>query len=197
MDEKEFDRNDKAHIGSRLKLIVIVGNENTGKTTLIKSLYKRLCWRSGGNLADNSAYWGEAVLGAGRRVNVFFGENGDDWNCVAENLYEIAKRNSSDEVPFDFAIIPLRRVDFGHQSRSWTKWLMSVIDSIRVGIWGRTAIPNAFDNADVYYVHTLWPQFFPVRGGSSLATANTVTHPNVDALSQITEDQIVSLIERM
>ena len=56
---------------------------------------------------------------------------------------------------------------------------------------------NAFNDADVYYAPTLWPQYFPVFGGTSLATPNTVTHPNVDVLSQITEDQIVSLIERM
>ena len=148
-------------------------------------------------LAGDYAYWCEAIVSAGRRLNVFFGENGDDLNCVAENLYEIAKRNSSDKAPFDVAIIPLRRVDFGPQSRSWGKWLMRVIDSVRVGWCGNPSIPNAFDNADVYYVHTLWPQYFPVCGGMSLVTSNTITHPNVDALSQIIEDQVVSLIERM
>ena len=195
--EVEFKRSDIAHSGRRMKLIVIVGYENTGKTTLIKSLYKRLCWRSGGMLAGDYAYWCEAVVSAGRRVNIFFGENGDGPDCVSENLYEIAKRNASDDAPFDFAIIPLRRVDNESQSRSWMKWLGSAIDSIRGGLGGNPPIPNAFDNVDVYYVHTLWPQYFPVLGGTSLATPNTVTHPNVDVLSQITEDQIVSLIERM
>lgn len=197
MGGAEFDRSDNSHSGRRLKLIVVVGYEDTGKTKLIKSLYNRLCWRSGGTLAGEYAYWCEAIVSAGRHVNIFFGENGDDWNCVAENLYEIAKRNLSDEAPFDFAIIPLRRVDSGRQSGSWAKWLESSILNIRNGVTWPPAIPNAFDNADVYYVHTLWPQFFPVRGGTVLATTNTVTHPNVDALSQIMEDQVVTLIERM
>ena len=197
MEKQEVDRDDMAYSGRRLKLVVVVGYENTGKTTLIRSLYKRLCWRSGGMLAGGCAYWCEAIIGVGRRVNIFFGENGDDWNCVARNLYEIAKRNSSNDVPFDFAIITLRRVDFGPQSRSWAKWLRRVVDGIRTGIWDRPPIPNAFDNVDIYYVHTLWPQYFPILGGTGLATTSTVTHPNVDALSRITEDQVVFLLNQM
>lgn len=191
-------------ITKRLKLIVVMGYANTGKSTVIKRVFSRLCCQFGGFGWKQEAYWGRINIGHGRSALLYCGEDGDDYNCVVNNLYDIAKRNADAESPFDYAIIGLRRVDFGGQSRSWMSWIGAAVERIRTGAWINGAqqqpIPNAFDNLDVYYVHTAWPEQFPL-GKSVQDTATTkpqsLTIPTVDELSRWCEDQVIDLLKKM
>ena len=189
----------------RLKLIVVMGYANTGKSTVIRRVFARLCCQFGGFGWKQESYWGSINIGHGRTALLYCGEDGGDWNCVVNNLYDIAKRNYvGDEECYNYAIIGLRRVDYGSQSRVWKQWIENAVDSIRNGAWIngalQPAIPNAFNNLDVYYIHTAWPEQFPVgRSVQDTVTAmpKSLTIPTVDELSRWCEDQVVDLIKRM
>lgn len=216
MKVKEFERvldlacGESQPIG-RLKVIVIVGYQNTGKTTLVQRLFKRLCYRFVGHgpMGKNdkgedvySLYWGDCHGSSGKIARGFFGEDGDDEDCVYENLYEVAKANYVTESDrFDFAIIPLRRIDHDNQSRSWLHWIPNVVARVRTGKDKNgnmvvPPIPNAFLDAEFYYVHTAWPQYFrdmkPVMG--EVAQSSTVTVPTVDELACLVENHVISLL---
>ena len=192
-------------LSERLKLIVVMGYANTGKSQVIKRVFSRLCCQFGGFGWKQESYWGSVNIGHGRTSLLYCGEDGDDWNCVVHNLYDIAKRNyCGGEVPYDYAIIGLRRVDFGWQSRSWMRWIGAAVNSIRTGVWingvRQPPIPNAFNNLDVYYVHTTWPEQFPA--GISVqdtvtAMPKSLTIPTVDELSRWYEDQVIGLLKKM
>lgn len=192
------------NLTNRLKLIVVMGYASTGKSNVINRVFSRLCCQFGGFGWKQESYWGRINIGHARTALLYCGEDGDDWNFVVHNLYDIAKRNYCGEVPYDYAIIGLRRVDFGWQSRSWMRWLGAAINSIRTGVWmngiNQPPIPNAFNNLDVYYVHTAWPEQFPV--GRSVqdavtATPKSLTIPTVDELSRWCEDQVVDLLKKV
>lgn len=191
-------------LSRRLKLIVVMGYANTGKSTVIRRVFSRLCCQFGGYGRKQESYWGHVNIGHGKTALLYCGEDGDDWSCVVHNLYDIAKRNQGGEVPYDYAIIGLRRVDFGWQSRSWMRWIGAAVNSIRMGasINGvkQLPIPNAFDNVDVYYVHTAWPEQFPVGRSvqdTMTATPKSLTVPPVDELSRWCEDQVIGLLKKM
>lgn len=212
MKLSNLDREDEGNVqpSGRLKVIVVVGYRDTGKTTMIQRLFKRLCFRSVGHGAVTkvngedvvSSYWGDCHCGNGKVSMGFFGENGDDEDCVYANLYEVAKANYAKESGcFDFVVIPLRRVDQGGQCRSWIHWVASAVERIRTGrdAQGRpsvTPIPNAFLDAEFHYVHTAWPQYFPdvnpVVG--EVASPSVSTIPTVDELSSFVENQVLSLL---
>lgn len=195
------------NLTNRLKLIVVMGYANTGKSNVIKRVFSRLCCQFGGFGWRRESYWGRINTGHGKTSLLYCGEDGDDWNCVVNNLYDIAKRNHDGDcggVSYDYAIMGLRRVDFSWQSRSWMRWIGAAINSIRTGVWLNGAyqspIPNAFNNLDVYYVHTAWPEQFPV--GISVqetvtATPKSLTIPTVDELSCWCEDQVIGLLKKM
>lgn len=193
------------NLTNRLKLIVVMGYANTGKSTVIRRVFSRLCCQFGGFGWKQESYWGHVNIGHGKAALLYCGEDGDDWNCVVHNLYDIAKRNYvGNEGGFDFAIIGLRRVNYGSQSRVWKQWIGNAVDSIRNGAWIngvlQPAIPSAFDNLDVYYVHTSWPERFPVgRSVQDTLTAipKSLTIPTVDELSRWCEGQVVDLLKRM
>ena len=192
-------------LSERLKLIVVMGYANTGKSQVIKRVFSRLCCQFGGFGWKQESYWGSVNTGHGKTALLYCGEDGDDWNCVVHNLYDIAKRNyCGGEVPYDYAIIGLRRVDFGWQSRSWMRWIGAAVNSIRTGVWingvRQPPIPNAFNNLDVYYVHTTWPEQFPAgRSVQDTVTAmpKSLTIPTVDELSRWCEDQVIDLLKKM
>ena len=192
-------------LSERLKLIVVMGYANTGKSQVIKRVFSRLCCQFGGFGWKQESYWGSVNIGHGRTSLLYCGEDGDDWNCVVHNLYDIAKRNyCGGEVPYDYAIIGLRRADFSWQSRSWMRWIGAAINSIRTGVWmdgvRQPPIPNAFNNLDVYYVHTTWPEQFPAgRSVQDTVTAmpKSLTIPTVDELSRWCEDQVIGLLKKM
>ena len=192
------------NLTNRLKLIVVMGYASTGKSNVIKRVFSRLCCQFGGFGWKQESYWGSINIGHGRTALLYCGEDGDDWNCIVHNLYDIAKRNYCGEVPYDYAIIGLRRVDFGWQSRSWMRWIGAAINSIRTGVWmngsNQQPIPNAFDNLDVYYVHTTWPEQFPVGRyvqDTMTATPKSLTIPTVDELSRWCEEQVIDLLKKM
>lgn len=192
-------------LSKRLKLIVVMGYANTGKSTVIRRVFSRLCCRFGGFGWKQESYWGHINIGHGKTLLLYCGEDGDDWNSVVHNLYDIAKRNYvEDKDAYEYAIIGLRRVDYGSQSRVWLKWIGDAVDAIRTGalINGtcQSAIPNAFDNMDIYYVHTAWPEYFPM--GKSVqetvtAKPKSLTVPTVDELSHWCEDQVIGLLKKM
>ena len=195
------------NLTNRLKLIVVMGYANTGKSTVIRRVFSRLCCQFGGFGWKQESYWGHVNIGHGKTSLLYCGEDGDDWNCVVHNLYDIAQRNYGGDcsgAPYDYAIIGLRRVDFGWQSRSWMRWIGAAINSIRTGVWMnggyQSPIPNAFNNLDVYYIHTAWPEQFPAgRSVQDTITAmpKALTIPTVDELSRWCEDQVVDLLKRM
>lgn len=192
-------------LSERLKLIIVMGYANTGKSQVIKRVFSRLCCQFGGFGWKQESYWGSVNTGHGKTALLYCGEDGDDWNCVVHNLYDIAKRNyCGGEVPYDYAIIGLRRVDFGWQSRSWMRWIGAAVNSIRTGVWingvRQPPIPNAFNNLDVYYVHTTWSEQFPAgRPVQDTVTAmpKSLTIPTVDELSRWCEDQVIGLLKKM
>lgn len=193
------------NLTNRLKLIVVMGYASTGKSNVIKRVFSRLCCQFGGFGWRQESYWGRINTGHGKTSLLYCGENGDDLDCVAHNFYDVATRNYiGEEEGYDYAIIGLRRVDYGSQSRMWEQWIGNSIDSIRNGARmngvQQPAIPNAFDNMDVYYVHTVWPVQFPV--GISVreamtATSKSLTFPTVDELSRWCEDQVIDLLKKM
>lgn len=192
------------NLTNRLKLIVVMGYANTGKSTVIRRVFSRLCCQFGGFGWKQESYWGHVNIGHGKTSLLYCGEDGDDWNSVVHNLYDIARRKQGGEAPYEYAIIGLRRIDFGWQSRSWMRWIGAAVNSIRNGVWldgaCRSPIHNAFENVDVYYVHTAWPEHFPL--GMSVqetvtATPKSLTIPTVNELSRWCEDQVVDLLKRM
>ena len=193
------------NLTNRLKLIVVMGYANTGKSTVIRRVFSRLCCQFGGFGWKPESYWGSVNIGHGRTSLLYCGEDGDDWNSVVNNLYDIAKKNYVDDKgAYNYAIIGLRRVDYGSQSRVWKQWIGNAVDSIRNGAWIngalQPAIPNAFNNLDVYYIHTAWPEQFPVgKSVQDMVTAmpKSLTIPTVDELSRWCEDQVVGLLKKM
>ena len=192
-------------LSKRLKLIVVMGYANTGKSTVIRRVFARLCCQFGGYGWEQESYWGYVNSGHGKTSLLYCGEDGDDWNSVVHNLYDIAKRNYvKDKDTYEYAIIGLRRVDYGAQSRVWMQWIGNAIGAIRNGVWidgvQQNAISNAFNDIDVYYVHTAWPEYFPM--GKSVqetvtAEPKSLTIPTVDELSRWCEDQVVGLLRKM
>ena len=84
------------------------------------------------------------------------------------------------------------------------RWIGAAVSSIRAGAWldgaYRSPIPNAFENVDVYYVHTAWPEHFPLgKPVQETVTANSksLTVPTVDELSRWCEDQVIGLLKKM
>lgn len=191
-------------LSKRLKLIVVMGYANTGKSTVIRRVFSRLCCQFGGFGWKQESYWGHINIGHGKTLLLYCGEDGDDWNSVVHNLYDIAKRNQCGEAPYEYAIIGLRRVDFGWQSRSWMRWIGAAVNWIRKGVCldgvRQPPIPNAFDNMDVYYVHTAWPEHFSLGKSvqeSVTVTPKSLTIPTGDELSRWCEDQVIGLLKKM
>lgn len=63
MKLSNLERKDEGGVrpSGRLKVIVVVGYRDTGKTTMIQRLFKRLCFRSVGHGPDANPVVGEVV----------------------------------------------------------------------------------------------------------------------------------------
>ena len=137
-----------------LKLIIVMGFPNSGKTTLINALYQDFTGRTDWIVNDDGRYekWRDAIYTINsKHVNIYFGLDGDDEDCVYGNIERIARKK------YDIAIIPLSRSTLHYPTQAiryvWEKWIDRSISNLT-----GTLQKMAFPDHERYYVHTLIPQ---------------------------------------
>lgn len=176
---------------SLLKLIIVLGFPNSGKTTLINSLYQDLTGKTDWIVRDDGSHekWRDAICTINsKNVNLYFGLDGDDTRCVYGNIKRIAQKE------YDAAIIPLSRSILHYPTQAirymWEKWIDRCIHNLV-----NAKQPAVFPDHERYYVHTLIPQVcsnpdFTGRIGTQL----TLKHPLCNPMSDIVKAQIINLI---
>ena len=118
---------------ARLKLIVVMGFQDSGKTTCLKGrstplpqlngLCKRLSGGTDAPIGGNE-HCREAICSInGKTVSVYFGLDGDSEDIVYQNIENIGNKSPN---PYDVAIITLQRraVDASLSVGTvWQKWI--------------------------------------------------------------------------
>ena len=174
---------------ARLKLIIVLGLPNSGKTTLINRLYTDLTHRSDWDI-DSSERWRSAsCIIEKKQTDIYFGLDGDDEECVAKNIDRIASKR------YDIAIIPLSRSVMNYNTQAipyvWQKWIDRSIYNLSM------ATPQkVFPNHERYYVHTLIPQLCMMSDYTGqICTQFDSWSKTCDKLSDVTEDHIKQLLQ--
>ena len=183
-----------------LKLIVVMGFPNSGKTTCLggrsgSSPLQGLCnILSGGTdvPVGVNRQCREAVCTInGKAVHMYFGLDGDNESVIYENIENIGQA----QVPYDVAIITLQRrpVDANLVVGTvWQKWIDRSIQN-----YNTNNPTRQFPDHERYYVHTVIPQFcFAANGYVGKIGTQVVKLPNLklDDLTKCTQGHIVSLL---
>ena len=173
----------------RLKLIIVLGFPNSGKTTLINRLYADLTHRSDWDI-DSPQRWRSATCTIKKKqIDIYFGLDGDDEECVAKNVDRIANKR------YDIAIIPLSRsvMNYGTQAIPyvWQKWIDRSIYNFSM------AKPSkVFPDHERYYVHTLIPQLCMIpKYSGQICTQFGSLSKMCDKLSDVTGNHIKQLLQ--
>ena len=163
-----------------LKLIIVLGFPNSGKTKLINSLYKDLTGKTDWILKGDNSHekWRDEICTINSKsANVYFGLDGDDEECVYGNIKRIVLKK------YDVAIIPLSRSVLYYPTRTihymWEKWIDKSIYNLV-----SAKSPIVFPDHERYYVHTLIPQVCldPDYTGR-IGTQTTPQHPLCNTMS--------------
>ena len=128
-------------------LYVILGFENSYKTTVIEQLCRRIAVSKPTSI---SAQMLEDCLISGKQRKILFGRDGDDYDCVRGNIDAIAANWSK----CDAAVIPLRRAKWTSVDRVgcvWQKWIGRAIAD------ARAKHPGSFIGYESYYIHSEFP----------------------------------------
>ena len=177
-----------------LKLIIVLGFPNSGKTTLINSLYKDLTRKTDWILKGDNSHekWHDEICTINSKsVNVYFGLDGDDEGCMYDNIKRIAQKK------YDVAIIPLSRSVLHYPTQTiryvWEKWIDRSIYNLT-----SAKQPTAFPDHERYYVHTLIPQLSanPDYTGQ-IYTQEPSQAKMCDTVSDVTRQCVKQLIEQI
>ena len=184
----------------RLKLIILMDFPDSGKTTCLGGradppVLQGLCSiLSGGKdvPVNNKEHCREAECKInGKKVNVYFGLDGDSEEYVYENIYNIGQSGK----PYDVAIITLQRrpVDANLAVGTvWQKWIDRSMQN-----YNAKHLSRVFPDHERYYVHTVIPQFcLAANAYIGKIGAQVVKLPNLklDDLTRCTQDRIVTLL---
>lgn len=169
---------------SLLKLIIVLGFPNSGKTTLINSLYKGLTGKTDWIVKADGSHekWRDEICTINSKsVNVYFGLDGDDEGCVYGNIKRIALKK------YNVAIIPLSRSVLYYPTQTihyvWEKWIDRCIYNL-----ANAKQPTVFPDHERYYVTTLIPQLcISPNFTGKIGTQATPKHPLCGAMFNIAE----------
>ena len=172
----------------RLKLIIVIGFQNSGKTMLIDDLcahYAGMAYKC----LDSEGRCREAECKVnGHLAKMYFGLDGDGYNYVFENMKYVAVGN------YDYAIIPLSRSILQYTSLSvsyiWQKWIDYSVSNLA------TSTPSiVFPEHERYYVHTAIPQLCVSSDCTGrICTDRRLHYPYCAELSNLTRDYTINLI---
>ena len=193
-------QNGKVSESMLLKLIVLMGFPNSGKTTCLggrsgSSPLQGLCnILSGGTdvAVGTNRQCREAVCTInGKAVRMYFGLDGDNESVIYKTIENIGQA----QVPYDVALITLQRrpVDANLVVGTvWQKWIDRSIQN-----YNTNNPTRQFPDHERYYVHTVIPQFcFAANGYVGKIGTQVVKLPNLklDDLTKCTQGHIVSLL---
>lgn len=175
----------------QLKMIVILGFPNSGKSTLIQNLFKKMSGQTNWPSKGQPQWQRTPYSINAKTIDVYFGSDGDDYSCVSDNIRRIA--NGS----YDVAIIAQTRSVVTNPGQSthyvWGKWIDRSICALSHGT------PSiVFPDHERFYVHSAIPQFSsaPDYTGQIQVPSNP-NDPRWTLLSSCTEnyvDQLLHLI---
>ena len=174
-----------------LKLIIVLGFPNSGKTTLINSLYKDLTGKTDWILKGDNSHekWRDEICTINSKsLNVYFGLDGDDEGCVYGNIKRIAQKK------YDVAIIPLSRSVLHYPTQTiryvWEKWIDRSIYNLT-----NAKRPTTFPDHERYYVHTLIPQVCSIPDFTGqIGIKTTPEHTLCNTMSDIAKTLVRNLI---
>lgn len=172
-----------------LKLIIVIGFPNSGKTALIENLCTHYAGTSYKCLDTEGKCREATCMVKGRSVKMYFGLDGDDYGCVFGNMQYVATGR------YDYAIIPLSRSVLQYTTLSvsyiWQKWIDYSISSLA------TSTPSVvFPAHERYYVHTAIPQLcVPPDYTGQIFTGLKGMSSMCSNLSKLSENYIINLIK--
>ena len=183
-----------------LKLIVLMGFPDSGKTTCLNGRADQpslqgLCSILSGE-TDVPANTNERCREAfctinGKKVNVYFGLDGDSEGFVYENITNIGQSST----PYDVAIITLQRRLVDANLAAGTVWQKWIDRSIRNYTSENPAKP--FPDHERYYVHALVPQIYTAVNDYVGKIGTHVVNPPYqkwDDLTKCTQNHLLSLL---
>ena len=153
-----------------LKLIVVMGFQDSGKTTCLGGRtdpppLRGLCSiLSGGTdtavTGDDCCREATCAIN-GKAVDVYFGLDGDSKGIIHKHISNIGNRTIPR--PYDVAIITLQRKSVNRYLSVGTAWQKWIDESIQKYLKDNS--PRIFPSHERYYVHTVIPQICTFANG--------------------------------